>query len=330
MGMSAFPHRDGTHGAGVDTAQMVLEPQQAVLLEALRRANGEPVSYDDLQQAGIALPASVVSELELAGVPIERSMLKDGRSIGVRLGRSVDAQGLPERAPHAMGGATAQPASPVGSAGDLLRHLSSEYARRGWAAVIAVLDWLRRNVPPATRQALQWLSRTARAAGVGAKTASRRGLNEGARRGRAAGASVLAWLTLVVPPATRASVRWLSRNGRAAGELAHHAARELADANDAARKRLAQMRLERQAPREITVVRWPPRRTAPHRLAKVHAPAKLRRPSRQARNRCVALGALAAVSAAVLAVILSDLNASTGTGHTRRTPHSRQASAARR
>jgi len=53
--------------------------QQELLLETLRRAAGAPVSYADLREAGVDLPASVVSELELAGVAIERC------AAGVRL-----------------------------------------------------------------------------------------------------------------------------------------------------------------------------------------------------------------------------------------------------
>jgi hypothetical protein len=49
------------------------EQQQTILLELLRKAAGAPVSYAELQDAGIEFPASVVSELELAGVPGRRS-----------------------------------------------------------------------------------------------------------------------------------------------------------------------------------------------------------------------------------------------------------------
>jgi hypothetical protein len=52
--------------------------QQALALNALRRAGGAPVSYAELREAGIELPASVVSELELAGVPIRRCVGEQG------------------------------------------------------------------------------------------------------------------------------------------------------------------------------------------------------------------------------------------------------------
>ena len=55
------------------------------MLGALRRANGMPVSYAELRAAGVELPASVVSELELAGVPIERCRGIEGRGASVRL-----------------------------------------------------------------------------------------------------------------------------------------------------------------------------------------------------------------------------------------------------
>lgn len=66
-----------------------LDPQQARLLEVLTRRAGEPVTYAELQAAGIELPASVISELELAGVEIERC-----HTVG-RAGRRVMAVRLP-------------------------------------------------------------------------------------------------------------------------------------------------------------------------------------------------------------------------------------------
>jgi hypothetical protein len=70
-----------------------LEQQQALLLSALRRAAGAPVSYAELRDAGVEFPASVVSELELVGVPIERSYggtLGERRVVGVRLDPARD------------------------------------------------------------------------------------------------------------------------------------------------------------------------------------------------------------------------------------------------
>ncbi|MGO9321539.1 MAG: hypothetical protein ACLQBY_12150 [Solirubrobacteraceae bacterium] len=70
-----------------------LERQQALLLAALRRADGAPVSYAELRDVGIEFPASVVSELELAGVRVERCYEHaDGthRVMGVRLDPAHD------------------------------------------------------------------------------------------------------------------------------------------------------------------------------------------------------------------------------------------------
>ena len=69
--------------------------QQALLLEVLRRAAGAAVSYAELREAGVDLPASVVSELELAGVAIERC------GAGVRLdpAKAPAPQPAPESAP---------------------------------------------------------------------------------------------------------------------------------------------------------------------------------------------------------------------------------------
>jgi hypothetical protein len=84
-----FSNRD----VGQDAQLETLERQQALLLEALRRAGGAPVTYADLRDAGIEFPASVVSELELAGVSIARCYeTADGarRVLGVRLEADSD------------------------------------------------------------------------------------------------------------------------------------------------------------------------------------------------------------------------------------------------
>jgi hypothetical protein len=57
-------------------------------MSALQRAGSEPVSYAELREAGVELPATVISELELAGVRIERCHRKirgQRRVVGVRL-----------------------------------------------------------------------------------------------------------------------------------------------------------------------------------------------------------------------------------------------------
>src|ERR1700733_1300534 len=67
------------------------DEQQSVVLNALRRAAGEPVSFSELREAGVEFPASIVSELELAGVPIERCRGAGGRGAGVRLAPAAEA-----------------------------------------------------------------------------------------------------------------------------------------------------------------------------------------------------------------------------------------------
>ena len=70
-----------------------LDEQQAQLLDVLRRFGGKPVSYQQLRDAGIEYPASVVSELELAGLPLERAYegtLSARRLLGVRLDPRYD------------------------------------------------------------------------------------------------------------------------------------------------------------------------------------------------------------------------------------------------
>lgn len=51
---------------------LVREHQQEKLLTALRRARGAEVTYDELREAGVEYPASTVSELQTAGVAVER------------------------------------------------------------------------------------------------------------------------------------------------------------------------------------------------------------------------------------------------------------------
>lgn len=70
--------------------------QQARLLSILASRTGEPVTYDELRRAGFEFPAGLVSEIELAGVEIERCRAagSDGRPVAaVRLPHSV--RGIP-------------------------------------------------------------------------------------------------------------------------------------------------------------------------------------------------------------------------------------------
>ena len=60
------------------------DAQQQRLLERLRQAGDQPVTFAELHADGIAFPAAVVTELELNGYVIER-VYDHGRMVGVRL-----------------------------------------------------------------------------------------------------------------------------------------------------------------------------------------------------------------------------------------------------
>lgn len=68
---------------GDNPSVALADAQQQLLLERLRQAD-EAVAFAELRAAGIAFPATVVSELELNGYVIER-VYDHGRLIGVRL-----------------------------------------------------------------------------------------------------------------------------------------------------------------------------------------------------------------------------------------------------
>lgn len=93
MSTRFFPNHQVTRGAQPPSAgAAVVDQQQAALLAALRRAAGRTVTYGELRDAGIEFPASVVAELELAGLPIERCRgdLHGGEPVvGVRLDPSA-------------------------------------------------------------------------------------------------------------------------------------------------------------------------------------------------------------------------------------------------
>ncbi len=61
------------------------DEQQALVLNALRSAAGTPVGFSELRAAGVEFPASIVSELELSGIAIQRCRVAGGREPGVRL-----------------------------------------------------------------------------------------------------------------------------------------------------------------------------------------------------------------------------------------------------
>jgi hypothetical protein len=97
LGAKFFSHRmpGRTRDAGgqvgaLEVGVAGLDRQQALVIAALRRAAGGPVSYAELRAAGVELPASVVSELELAGVAIERCLGEGRGAVGVRLDPAND------------------------------------------------------------------------------------------------------------------------------------------------------------------------------------------------------------------------------------------------
>ncbi|MGO9490171.1 MAG: hypothetical protein ACLQBB_14245 [Solirubrobacteraceae bacterium] len=86
-GKGPFEHIGVEDGEPAGAGAEALDRQQAILLKVLREAQGATVGFTELHDAGIEFPASVVAELELAGVPIERSTpsANGQRVVGVRL-----------------------------------------------------------------------------------------------------------------------------------------------------------------------------------------------------------------------------------------------------
>ena len=58
------------------------------MLRVLREAGDRPMSLPELRERGIANPAAVIYELELAGYEIDR-VHRHGRLVGVRLGATA-------------------------------------------------------------------------------------------------------------------------------------------------------------------------------------------------------------------------------------------------
>jgi tetratricopeptide (TPR) repeat protein len=121
LGAKFFPHRTlgRTRDTGVqhDAFPIPLERldrQQALVLGALRRAAGRPLTYSELSGAGVEFPASIVSELELAGVPIQRCYGAGGPS--VRLDPADDSAAHSASAGHAAGQSASADPRGAGSA----------------------------------------------------------------------------------------------------------------------------------------------------------------------------------------------------------------------
>ena len=72
-----------------------LDKQLEQLLTRLRAADGDPVSFDELRAQGIENPALLCYELEVAGVPLERTH-RDGGGAGPPIAVQLDEGGLRE------------------------------------------------------------------------------------------------------------------------------------------------------------------------------------------------------------------------------------------
>jgi tetratricopeptide (TPR) repeat protein len=120
-----------------------LDEQQAQLLDVLRRYGGKPVSYQQLRDAGIEYPASVVSELELAGLPLERAYegpLSARRLLGVRIDPRYERAGAE---PQVSASSEAAPPSlliGVRSSTDGAALLASAEAL--WRRALRAIAWL--------------------------------------------------------------------------------------------------------------------------------------------------------------------------------------------
>jgi biotin operon repressor len=76
----------------MSVSHSLAQQRQDALLKALRDAGDRPVSLPELRERGIANPAAMIYELEIAGYEIDR-VHRHGRLVGVRLGARA--------APHA-------------------------------------------------------------------------------------------------------------------------------------------------------------------------------------------------------------------------------------
>jgi tetratricopeptide (TPR) repeat protein len=95
----------------MSNSSLVRDRQQEKLLTALRRAQGSELTYDQLREAGIDFPASAVSELQDAGVPVERHYSGGSPQLSFWLDPDFDVSGnaaAPEGDP-----APAAPPAPI-------------------------------------------------------------------------------------------------------------------------------------------------------------------------------------------------------------------------
>jgi hypothetical protein len=91
------------------------------VLNALRNAAGTPVGFSELRKAGVEFPASIVSELELSGIAIQRCRVAGGREPGVRLVPAAEPPAAPAPTPPANSSTAPAPAAPPLPDGDWTR-----------------------------------------------------------------------------------------------------------------------------------------------------------------------------------------------------------------
>jgi biotin operon repressor len=78
------------------TTRDLANRRQDIVIRALRDAGDRPISLAELRERGIANPAAVIYELELAGYEIDR-VHRHGRLLGVRLNGPAEPRPEPGR-----------------------------------------------------------------------------------------------------------------------------------------------------------------------------------------------------------------------------------------
>ena len=167
------PGRTGADGDEVQASATTIEGrdrQQALVLDALRRAAGAPVSFVELREAGVELPASVVSELELAGVAIERCYGAERGVVCVRLDPANEpaARPTPDLAERRMPPDT----EPESEWSSVRMHRASSLE----GLVLSVLGWLSPPTRKGNRGERHRTKRRGRA--TAARTAMATGMSE--------------------------------------------------------------------------------------------------------------------------------------------------------
>lgn len=137
MGTKAEGSASRRSGSALSPA---VDAEQARLWKLLARRAGEPVTYDELRDAGVEYPASLLSEMELAGIEIDRCQVPGpgGRPArAVRLPAAAEMPGLPpsaspQRAPVSQE-APRRASAPVWSAVRVYRNSLARSIGTAWA-----------------------------------------------------------------------------------------------------------------------------------------------------------------------------------------------------